>query len=163
MRRGLLTTLALVILTAAASAEDRLDVDGYFKSFFVVYKMPSVSTDGYRLNTPPLGSVANRLRFSAHLTLQRDISFAMSYDFAPRVQDRLLFDQPLTVGTIDPLSYRFDDLRPRMYPSCGDEVASFAIFHNLDRAFFEFRTDRVDIFVGRQPIARGSADGSAPW
>ena len=162
MRVGLLTTLTLVIMTATVTAADRLDVDGSFKSFFVAYELPSVSADGNCVDLPPLGSVANRRRLNAHLRLHKNINFAMSYDFAPRVQDRILFEQPLTISTIDPFSYRFDDLRPRMYPSYGDEVASFAIFQNLDRAFFEFRTDRADFFVGRQPIAWGSARSVNP-
>ncbi|UCC45583.1 MAG: hypothetical protein JSU65_06605 [Candidatus Zixiibacteriota bacterium] len=162
MRTGFLTILLLLILAAAGSASDRLDVDGYFKSFFVAYRLPSVNVTGDRMDLPPLGSVSNRLRLNAHLRMHRNISFAASYDFAPRVKDWMLFQQPLSIGTIETPGYRFDDFGSRLYPSGNNEVASFAVFHNLDRAFLEFRTDRADFFVGRQPIAWGSARSVNP-
>lgn len=149
--------LVLIILSTAGRASDRLDVDGYFKSFFVAYELPTVSAEGYLIDLPPLGSVANRLRLNAHLRLHRNIGFSVAYDFSPRVQDKILFQQPLLTGTNGTNSYRFDDFRARLYPSNTNQVASFAIFHNLDRAFLEFRTNHADFFVGRQPIAWGSA------
>lgn len=162
MKVGILLILGLALLTTAATASERLDLDGYFKSFMVAYQLPSVSAAGYRIDLPPLGSVANRLRLNAHLKLHRNISFTTAYDFAPRVQDRVLFEQSVTTSTIDQFGYRIDDLQSRLYPSRTDEIASFAIFHNLDRAYFEFRTDRADFFVGRQPIAWGSARSVNP-
>lgn len=163
MKTALLTILALAIFsTTAAGAGDRLEIDGYYKSFFVAYELPAIDANGYRVDLPPLGSVANRLRLNAHLKLHRNIGFSLSYDFAPRVQDRILFQQPLSTGAIGSDSYRFDDFRSRLYPSRSCRVASFAIFQNLDRAFIEFRTDHADFFIGRQPIAWGSARSVNP-
>ncbi len=154
---SLLTVLLTVVVASAARGSDRLSIDGYYKSFFVGYRWPSVSLSGVSLDIPPLGSVSNRLRINSHWRLCDNVSFAVSYDFAPRVQDRILFEQTAVAISVDPFSYRVDDLNGRLYPHEADEVASFAVFQNLDRAFFELRTSRADFYVGRQPIAWGSA------
>ncbi|MCK4572768.1 MAG: hypothetical protein KAU36_00285, partial [candidate division Zixibacteria bacterium] len=154
--------LLLAVLAPPGFCSDRFSVDGYYKSFFVVYELPSISITGMSLDSPPLGSVSSRLRLNCRWKLQRNISFSLSYDLAPRVQDPILFDNPADVAFINPLSYRFDDLDSRLYPSMDDEVSSFAIFQNLDRAFLEIRTSKADFFIGRQAIAFGSARAINP-
>lgn len=158
----LIAVLTLAIFVSGGQCSDNFSIDGYYKSFFVGYELPSVSTSGRSLDLPPLGSVSNRLRLNVHLGLHENASFTMSYDFAPRVQDHLLFEESVMAASIDPFGYRVDDLRSYLYPSRSDEVASFAIFQNLDRAFFEIRTELADIFIGRQPIAWGSARAVNP-
>ncbi len=163
MKAALLIVLSLAMATSAVCASThRLELDGYYKSFLVAYELPAIDANGYRVDLPPLGSVTNRLRLNAHLKLHRNVGISVSYDFAPRVQDPILFQQPLSTGAVGSQSYRFDDFRSRLYPSSCCRVASFAIFHNLDRAFMEFRTDQADFFVGRQPIAWGSARSVNP-
>jgi hypothetical protein len=137
-------------------------MEGYYKNFFVAYKLPSISITGMSLDLPPVGSVSSRLRLNCRWKLQRNISFALSYDLAPRVQDPILFDNPAGAVLINPLGYRFDDLDSRLYPSMDDEVASFAVFQNLDRAYLEIRTNKADFFLGRQAIAFGSARAINP-
>jgi hypothetical protein len=50
-----------------------------------------------------------------------------------------------------------DDFASRIYPGKGKPVGSFGVFHNLDRCFVTIKTKAVDIFIGRQAIAWGSA------
>jgi len=164
MQRSIIKSviLLLAVLAPQGFCSDRFSVDGYHKNFFVVYKLPSISVLGTSLDLPPLGSVSSRLRLNCRWKLQRNISFALSYDLVPRVQDPILFDNPAGAVFINPLSYRFDDLESRLYPSMDDEVASFAVFQNLDRAFLEIRTNKADFFIGRQAIAFGSARAVNP-
>ena len=70
--------LVLVITAAEVRASDQLDIDGYFKSFFVAYELPRVTANGYSIKPPTLGSVANRLRLNARLRIRRNISFTRS-------------------------------------------------------------------------------------
>ena len=142
-----------LLLASLGWASDILSVDGYYKSFFVVYDR----TTSFTSDTPPLVSVANRLRLNSFWRICDRIRATVSYDLAPRVQDRRLFVQPPIAVSIDAMSYRFADLDSRLYPSVGDDIESFAVFQNLDRAFITVRTDWADLFVGRQAIAFGSA------
>lgn len=150
-------TVLLFILMPSGMCSNSLLFDGYYKNFVAVYNLPSISISGTNLDAPPIGSVSTRLRLNGRWKLRRNISFSISYDVVPIVQDRLLFGNQTGMISINPLSYRFDDLNERLYPAKGDKVASFAVFQNLDRAFVEFRTNVADFFVGRQAIAFGSA------
>ena len=132
------------------------DIDGYYKNFFVAYDVsdlnsPSIGSDA------TLGSVSNRLRLNATYWTCDRVSFRASYDFAPRVQDRILFSYSPTFAVINPFAYRVIDFESRLYPEDNSDVASFAVFHNLDRAYATIELDRLDLYVGRQPIAFGSA------
>lgn len=153
--------LLIAVMMSSGFCSDRFSVDGYYKNFFVAYEFPSTNITGIRLSSPA-GSVSGRLRLNCRWKLQRNISFALSYDLAPRVQDRALFDNSAGAVFFNPLSYRFDDLDSRLYPSMNDEVASFAVFQNLDRAYLKIRTSKADFFLGRQAIAFGSARAVNP-
>ena len=85
------------------------------------------------------------------------LSFALAYDFTPRIQDPLLFSQsPFAVGVASS-RYRVADFDARIYPEKGESVGSVGIYHNLDRVSVHFSTDFADISVGRDAIAWGSA------
>ncbi len=157
LRKLPLLLAGLLLLPCPGRTSETLSFDGYYKNFSVAYFLPRYKNPTDSSNTPPLGSVSNRLRLNSRWRLSDRVQVKVSYDLAPRVQDRLLFDEsPVTTAT-DPLSYRVVDLDARLYPSLNDEVASFAIFQNLDRAFITIRTNRADLYVGRQAIAFGAA------
>lgn len=162
LRRIIIGLTLVAVSVTSAFGSDRLSIDGYYKNFFVAYRLPTISITGSNLDLPPVGSVSSRLRLNGRWKLRRNVSFALSYDLAPRVQDPVLFDNQAGAAFINPLSYRFDDLDVRLYPSMEDDIASFAVFQNLDRAFVEIRTSIADIFVGRQAIAFGSARAVNP-
>lgn len=156
------TLLIPAVLAPSGNCSDRLSLEGYYKNFFVAYELPSIGITGARLDMPPVGSVSSRLRLNCRWKLQKSLTFTVAYDLAPRVQDRVLFDSPAGAAFINSPDYRFADLDSRLYPATDKDVASFAVYHNLDRAFLEFRTDRADFFLGRQTIAFGSARAVNP-
>jgi hypothetical protein len=159
MRKFLLLAFAILLFPISALADDSLSISGYYKSFFVVFDPPEFRNPS-ALPLPDqsvAGSVNNRLRLSCFYKPNNRFSFNVAYDISPRVQDSSLFGSSLTFAEIDPFGYRFSDLNTRLYPSQDEEVDSFAIFQNLDRAFATITTQRADIFIGRQAIAWGSA------
>jgi hypothetical protein len=155
MKSGLVTLLVIIIILVTgwnvyAGQTDRLSLDGYFKNFSVVYdpRFPD--------NSPPLGSVSNRLRINARYYLNPAIAFETSYNLIPRIQDNRLFQYSASFySTESGSSYRVEDFDSRLYPKKGRAIESFGIYHNLDRALLKIRIKQADIFIGRQAIAWG--------
>lgn len=135
-------------LVGIATAE--LKIGGYYKNFFTAFNSPFP-------DAPVIGVVVNRLRLNLSYAPADSLSFAFAYDFAPRVQDPLLFSQsPIAVGTASS-RYRVADLDSPLYPRTDEPVGSVGIYHNLDRASVQFSTDFADFSIGRDAIAWGSA------
>jgi len=132
-------------------------LDGYYKNYSTVYYFSQSQTGVYDVCASNLGSVSNLLRLESSFKLKPIAHFDMAYNISPRVQDPDIYDQNIFPLTINPFSYRWGDLDDPLYPDDTDAIESFAIFHNLDRAFFTIRLPVVDILVGRQAIAWGSA------
>jgi len=143
-------------LLPTVSAASSYAINGYCKSFFVVYDPPridnAVGMDADKL----IGSVSNRVRVNAVYHAGDRLSFAASYNIVPRIQDESLFDMRADVGETGFPVYRFDDFNSRLYPGRDDDVGNVGIFHNLDRFFLTINTSLADIYLGRQAIAWGS-------
>jgi hypothetical protein len=144
----ILFTLILCLSTNIMPGKSS-SVNGYYKLFFTGFKMPGEAA--------PVGSVNNRLRLKLSLNPAEWLSIDAAYDISPRIQDPMLFSESLFYSAIDPLSYRVDDFDSRLYPAEGKPVSSIGVFHNLDRLFVTIKTGIMDIFIGRQAIAWGSA------
>ena len=143
-----ITCLMTTSLVGIATAE--LKIGGYYKNFFTAFNSPFP-------DAPVTGVVVNRLRLNLSYAPADSLSFAFAYDFAPRVQDPLLFSQsPIAVGTASS-RYRVADLDSPLYPRTDEPVGSVGIYHNLDRASVQFSTDFADFSIGRDAIAWGSA------
>ena len=99
----------------------------------------------------------NHLRLNCAYALTDALSFDLSYDFAPRIQDPSLFSESPIAATTDSLRYRVVDFESSIYPGENDPVGSFGIFQNLDRASIAYSANFADITIGRQAIAWGSA------
>ena len=140
----------MVILSTIALADDGLQISGYYKNF-------STGLDSPLPDEPIIGAVTNRLRLNCSYAPTDFISFDLSYNFAPRIQDSLLFSEPPIAAATDPLRYRVADFDSAIYPGKNDPVGSFGLFQNLDRASIAYSTDFADITIGRQAIAWGSA------
>ncbi len=139
-------------------AQTAFSINGYFKNFSVVLKPSGAAgLSSSILNYPAMGMVNNRVRMNMFYDVSDRYSVNIAYDISPRIQDQALFDQDILFTGIDHFQYRFDDLDSRLYPKEGERVRSFAIFQNLDRAFFKARFDFADFYLGRQAIAWGSA------
>ena len=150
MRTTLLIAICLVTLPRAEIANAEFQIGGYYKNFFTIYDSPLE-------NEPMIGAVVNRCRLNLSYASAAPISFTLSYDFAPRVQDPSLFsDSPIAVS-IPSHHYRVVDLESPIYPNENNPTGGVGIYHNLDRAFVEFSTEFADISIGRDAIAWGSA------
>jgi hypothetical protein len=137
--------------------EPGFHLGGYLKNFSIVYSLPNTRAHFFSASPSTLGSVSNRLRLDAAYDVIPWMNIDLSYNLVPRIQDPLLFAQDLFAFSINPFGYRFDDLDEYLYPDERDDISSFAVFQNLDRALLSFRLPDADVYVGRQAIAWGSA------
>ena len=145
---ALVIYLATTALVGTADAEFR--VSGYYKNFSTIFNSPLPDAS-------MTGVVVNRLRFNLSYAPADSLSFALAYDFTPRIQDPLLFSQsPFAVGVASS-HYRVADLDSPIYPRGDTPVGGVGIYHNLDRAAVQFSTDFADFLIGRDAIAWGSA------
>lgn len=156
MKRTSFVVLFFQFCALPAAAQHSVSLNGYFKSFFTGFRLPDYGDFPIVADQTDFGAVNNRARLKVHYQSRDWLSGNLAYDFSPRVQDPLLFDNQLLPFRIDPLSYRAFDWDARLYPGKNENAGSFGIFHNLDRAAVEFKTPPADIIIGRQAIAWGS-------
>jgi hypothetical protein len=109
------------------------------------------------MTEPDLGAVNNKLRLKLDFNLSNRMTVSCAYEITARIQDHRFFTGEISMSPVTPPEYRLVDIRKRLYPGPGVTPESFAIDQNLDRFMLKVKTDAVDIFVGRQPIAWGSA------
>lgn len=152
-----LLALFLLAITPYYGWGTNFNLHGYYKSFFISFLLPDYKVGNNYLQKPTLGAVNNRLRLKFSSSLTTWVSLEAAYDFSPRIQDPSLFQEDLFFSHIEPLTYRVDDISPKIYPKSEEKTGSFAIFNNLDRLFFSLKLNFADIYVGRQPISWGTA------
>ncbi len=155
--RVFIVLIMIIGFSIHLTPEETFSFSGYYKLFFTAFKMPQIKGVEPLVEEPPVGSVNNRLRLNLTLTPFEWLNFHAAYDFSPRIQDPLLFEEDIFFADIDAFTYRVDDFSARLYPRAGKAVSSFGIFHNLDRFVVTIKTRKADIFIGRQAIAWGSA------
>lgn len=149
--------LPLLLWPILGFADEPFSINGYYKNFSVVFSLPKYETSATLPDQPPLGAVNNRLRLKLFYNCNTWFSLNAAYDFSPRIQDPLLFENQPILVSLDPFKYRALDFEARLYPAQNKSVGSFGIFHNLDRALMTVKTALADIVIGRQAIAWGSA------
>ena len=140
----------MILLPTLAFADAELQISGYYKNFSTGLNPPLP-------DEPIIGAVNNRLRLNSSYIPTDALSFDLSYDFAPRIQDPSLFSKPPVVGAASSLHYRAVDFDATIYPDEEAPEGSFCLFHNLDRALVAYSANFADITIGRQAIAWGSA------
>ena len=150
MRIILALFICLLTIPCVENADAELQFGGYYKNFSTIIDSPLP-------NEPMMGAVVNRLRLNLSYAPATRLSFALSYDFTPRIQDSSLFSESPIAVSIFPQTYRVVDLDSPIYPSGDDPIGSVGIYHNLDRAFLQYSADFADISIGRDAIAWGSA------
>ena len=162
VRKFLVLTIFLIITVVAGPTNAEFQISGYYKNFSTGLAPPLP-------DEPIIGAVNNRLRLNCAYAPTDALSFDLSYDFAPRIQDPSLFSEPPIAGAAGSLHYRAVDFDAAIYPAENDPAGSFGLFHNLDRASIAYGADFGDITIGRQAIAWGSArvvnptDAIAPY
>ena len=150
MRKILTVTIFLIIVVGTGPTDADLQISGYYKNFSTGLGSPLP-------DSPIISAVNNHLRLNCAYALTDALSFDLSYDFAPRIQDPSLFSESPIAATTDSLRYRVVDFESSIYPGENDPVGSFGIFQNLDRASIAYSANFADITIGRQAIAWGSA------
>ena len=113
MRKIAVLIALLVLISTNGLTENRFSLNGYFKSFSTVFFLPDYSTDGGMLKKPDMGALHCRLHLKLSYNLSEKLSVFASYDFSPRIQDPLLFNEDIFYANIEPLSYRIDDFFAR--------------------------------------------------
>ena len=149
----------LLALAALASDAWSANTSGYIKQFPVAFDPPAL----FATDTPLEGSSTSRLRLS--LTSRRGrLATELAYELSPRIESAST--TAILYGGALPRSagrqYRIADFDSRLYPSDGDPDGSFALNHNLDRALITYESGLGDLWVGRQPVALGSARAVSP-
>lgn len=149
--------LALALLPTAwacAAPAPRIMVDGYVKSHSMLFDRPLPE---HAPEKDRVWIVSNRLRLNLACGSASRFSAIASYDLAPRFQDTELADESVSSLAGDTRTYRVADLKPQAYPEAPDTAGSFSLHHNLDRLCLLAAFDTLDVTIGRQPIAWGSA------
>ncbi|TNF56249.1 hypothetical protein EP227_01010, partial [bacterium] len=136
----------------AVADNSDIKISGYIKNFFLL----TDSDD----DTTPEG--LSRLRVRLDYMPSESTSFEFAYELIPRLRedDVRFFSQLLPTRAV--LSYRAFDLDEMIYPDSRDSASDFVLFQNLDRAYLTVSTDTLDISLGRQPVAFGSAHVISP-
>lgn len=149
--------LAFFFVISPLHPKSPISFGGYAKSFFVAFNYSKAGAEMFSFPDRPMGMINNRLRLNVSFSISDALSFSVSYNISPRIQDPKLFEQSPVAASIDPFQYRAVDLDSRLYPPEREKPRSFGIFQNLDRAVLTIQTEPADIFIGRQAIAWGSA------
>ncbi len=158
--KKLISTIIIFIgfISIGSEASDNFTINGYYKNFFMVYDF-SDALESMWFSDDPVGIVTNRIRIDSKIKLEDNARLNISYSITPKIMDKTYSaSQPGAYANFWRV-YRFDDFDSRLYPkqSIYARPISFAIYHNLDRFYLSINTDAADIYIGRQPIAWGSA------
>lgn len=155
MRRPLAACAALLVLLlpCAASGQDEAGAKfgGSLRNFLVY-------TDG---GGDTAWEALSRLRLRLGVPQGR-ARWEFSYELIPHFREEGAgMRAGVLAGTGSP-QYRIVDLEDELYPSDAVRGDSFVIGQNLDRAFVAISAPSVDIYIGRQPVAMGSARAVNP-
>jgi hypothetical protein len=146
------SALFIITATSLSAGEMNLGAAGYVKNFFIL-------TDEEQDTTPEMLS---RLRLRLDLSLSESISLEFAYELLPRLQEHSMSQTSMSLPTPALLAYRAFDLDERIYPQDKDSDSDFVLAQNLDRVYVSMSSSAYDLYVGRQPIAFGSARAINP-
>jgi hypothetical protein len=149
--------LFLLCATVTLAAQENVSLDGYYKSYFVVFDLPDYRESGSVHGQLPIGSVQNKLRLKLAAHVLSWLSLHASYEITPTIQDRDLFGSEIFTTNMSTVDYRLIDFNRRLYPVQSESADSFGVFHNLDRLFLDITLPFADLYIGRQALAWGSA------
>lgn len=143
--------IALTVLLTARSplyAEETIvKTGGYLRNFFIV------TDSGDDSNLEALA----RLRLRLYITQSESATWEFAYEVAPHFREQNNGSAFASLPRPAPLSYRAFDLDERLYPENDKPEGDFVLSQNLDRALLTLTTPSLDLYIGRQPVAFGSA------
>lgn len=127
-----------------------------------IYAGPEISTSGYVRNFLVISDSKNdtafealsRARIKLNIVTSESSSWELAYEVLPWIRDRggILSDRSFANSSF--FSYRIDDLDENIFVN---QEREFVLAQNLDRAFLTYTATDFDLYVGRQPVAFGSA------
>lgn len=164
MIRRLVAVLAAsvfaVLSPASSAAVDWITLDGYIKSFAVVFDPAEISN----ANEQPDATWANNNRARANMALYpaRWLQCDVSYDLSLRLQDAGVFESnPFFIFRAFSI-YRVRDLDHELWSGDSGGDTQKLLLQNLDRLLVTARLAWGDLIVGRQAIAWGSGHAVNP-
>lgn len=140
--------------TASLQGQRTGSLTGNVSHFSVMFDA-SESGQWFGMPGRRLGLSSTRWRNAVRWAPARFVQIQMSYDAVFRIQDPVLFTSTQNPGFQTTGDYRLTD-----FPDAGltpEPGGSFGLLQNLDRLFLSIRAGGVDIYLGRQAIAWGSA------
>ena len=146
MKKTLFILMLLMSTNVASSASaDSLSVNGHLKTFarYESYGLPFVPSS--------VGFWDTTLRLK--LKGPPSLPFEAAYVLAPRVASHPSFLGTELFTVPDPFSYRLDDLNASLADS---DDGCRTLSQNLDRLNGRVHAGKVDVLVGRQPVAFGA-------
>jgi len=152
--------IAVIVMPLKASAgEPLIHASGYLKGFFMALDPADMEGDLEADNHPMEGLAIHRARVKFFSKPWDRISMELAYELVPVVvgEASLLGDAGSGLTFTQEIPYRLADFDRQLYPAPGDEVGSFVLGHNLDRAFVTLSPRFADFHLGRQPISSGVA------
>ena len=142
--------------SAAVAEESDLRVAGSIITYFIAID-PGDIEGGLRDDDSLDGIMQNRLRLKTVWDPAGRVRAELAYDLKPVIQEDAGSFSFSGVPEPRLLSYRVADLGRIVYSKNDVSESAFVLSQNLDRAFLTFSPDFGDIYVGRQPVAFGSA------
>ncbi len=139
------------------SKEPDFDTTGSIKSYFIVVDSPAIIGDMQDNDNSLDGIIQNGLRLKFVWNPAHSVRGELAYDLKPTIQGG---NKPLLLSGIpdaESLSYRVTDVDRTIYSSDTDEDGNFILSQNLDRVYLTMSPGFGDIYIGRQPVAFGSA------
>jgi len=144
----ILAVFAIIFFsTPLLAGEGDISADGYIRNFFIL-------TD---LGNDTAFDALSRLRFRLDVITSESFSFEFAYELLPRFRDEDISSAGASLPAPALLSYRAIDLDEKIYPKDEGSGSDFILNQNLDRLFMTVSTSSLDVSVGRQPVAFGSA------
>lgn len=157
-RAGVKAWITLVGILTGAWLHAQVELDGNIKSFVTGWEPPSVQGLSESLQARDQGIAFSRIRLRLRFEVNANTSLLVAYEAAPTVRfPEAEWVSASVVPSPDIMAYRVGDLHSTLVPASGDVEGSFSVTQNLDRLALHFSLDAVDITLGRQPIAFGSA------
>lgn len=153
------TTICSILLTIQFLFAFDSDIGGYYKNFLLVQNYPEY--EGI-LENSPTGSMNNTFRLESSFSPWKSLSFNFAYTLSPQISSNNRIDFISNSYNSDPSDYRIGDIEKSLYPSSSDTCGNFSIVQNLDRLYIRMSADFADLYIGRQPIAFGSARVNCP-
>jgi len=139
-------TLLLTLLYLPLQA---IETSGYFKTF-PTHRSPNAAEG-------TTNSIDNILRLKASKQFNKKLRGEIAYELFPLIRKNSP-PPPSPIQRPQPQSYRVVDLKSNVFTTDDD----FFLLQNLDRLFFNYSTEKIDVNVGRQLIAFGSARSINP-